>query len=248
MFRFWKIYLIHKPRLYVYLLLDVLSQLCSLAEPYLLGLTVNVLAAKNGLGISLRTLVLCVFAIGVVAIVGSVLSYWTSLIYVDLQAHAGYQLNADTLEHVKRLPRKFFIGFDAGYYNQQINHDSNDLIIFGITSASNIIGGVATIICSLIMLMNINIAMAIACLACIVTGAVVYRLFSGLLFNRGFEFQEKTAAFYGTLQSQLESVSFLRRHSLFDFYSLRLQKAFDGLYPAILANKKPDHGSNLRIS
>ena len=167
MFRFWKIYLLHKPRLYVYLLLDVLSQLCSLAEPYLLGLTVNVLAAKNGLGISLRTLVLCVFAIGVVA---------------------------------------------------------------------------------LIMLMNINIAMAIACLACIVTGAVVYRLFSGLLFNRGFEFQEKTAAFYGTLQSQLESVSFLRRHSLFDFYSLRLQKAFDGLYPAILANKKPDHGSNLRIS
>lgn len=238
MFRFWKIYLLHKPRLYVYLLLDVLSQLCSLAEPYLLGLTVNVLAAKNVLGISLRTLVLCIFAIGVVAIVGSVLAYWTSLIYVDLQAHAGYQLNADTLEHVKRLPRKFFIGFDAGYYNQQINHDSNDLIIFGITSASNIIGGVATIICSLIMLMNINIAMAIACLACIVTGAVVYRLFSGLLFKRGFDFQEKTAAFYGTLQSQLESVSFLRRHSLFDFYSLRLQKAFDGLYPAILANQK----------
>ena len=80
MFRFWKIYLLHKPRLYVYLLLDVLSQLCSLAEPYLLGLTVNVLAAKNVLGISLRTLVLCIFAIGVVAIVGSVLAYWTSLI------------------------------------------------------------------------------------------------------------------------------------------------------------------------
>lgn len=149
-------------RFYAYLVVTVLVGLLALAGPFLTGIVVNRLAMPASADLA-AVLVCCLILVAVQAVRAG-LVYCSEMLYINLQSHAGFGLNADTLEHVKHLPQAFFEGFNASYYNQQINHDANDLVIFVINSVVGVSSNVITLLSALFVLGSLNIKLSVVCL------------------------------------------------------------------------------------
>lgn len=219
----------------VYLSTSILVGLAVLATPFLIGVIINQLA---GTDTQMEMVLVCCTLIIVLQMLRALLTYFSEILYVNLQSHAGYHLNQDTLEHVKRLPQDFFKHFDAAYYNQQINHDANDLVIFIINSVAQFSSNAITLASALIVLIGLNIRLGAVCMVLGISGGALYWLFRQGLYKKSFDMQEQAARFFSRLQDQLDKIAFLRRHVLFERFQESLSRSFDELYPALLANQR----------
>lgn len=229
-----------------YLAVSVCIGVISLAPPFFTGVIINQLASGSSVRLG-RVALLC-FLLATLQIGQAALTYLSEMLYVNLQSHAGYRLNLDTLEHIKRLPQDFFVHFDASYYNQQINHDANDLIIFVIGSIVQVVSNAVSLLTIFSVLLILNARLGLVCAALVAVGGGLYCVFRQSLFNKSFDMQEQSARFFSRLQDQLDKVAFLRRHVLFRRFRDKLSLAFDELYPTILANQKVTSGFALSNS
>ena len=148
-------------KFWAYLIASVFVGIISLATPFFTGMVINQLIAGDDMQVK-RVGFLCLLLI-LMQVGQAALTYLSEMLYVNLQSHAGYRLNLDTLEHVKRLPQSFFKRFDAAYYTQQINHDANDLVIFVLGSIVQLTSNVAVLIAVFIILLTINVRVGFVC-------------------------------------------------------------------------------------
>lgn len=227
--------IIRSPKYIVYLLMCLLSLMVGLAIPFLTGQLVNNfvgVARDGGNAIAIGA------EIAALGIVRAGLNCVSELVYVDLQAHVGFALNEEVISHVQRLPRAFFAYFDASYYNQQINHDANDLVIFVITASVQSVSNTVTLLAVFVVLATINGRLAMLCMVLGIISGVVYSLFKKRLFARSFEAQEQEARFFSDLEEQLSNAQFIRRHVLFEVFKQRLERSFAELYRCVYQNQK----------
>lgn len=213
----------------------LLSLMVGLAIPFLTGQLVNNfvgVARDGGNAIAIGA------EIAALGIVRAGLNCVSELVYVDLQAHVGFALNEEVISHVQRLPRAFFAYFDATYYNQQINHDANDLVIFVITASVQSVSNTVTLLAVFVVLATINGRLAMLCMVLGIISGVVYSLFKKRLFARSFEAQEQEARFFSDLEEQLSNAQFIRRHVLFEVFKQRLERSFAELYRCVYQNQK----------
>lgn len=220
---------------WAYLGVALLSSLLSLVGPFLSGDVVNLLA-YGGDHVFGPAICCC---IGVACTLGlrSLLTYCSDMLYIDLQSHAGFSLNAETLEHVKKLPQSFFRGFDSAYLTQQINHDSNDLVIFVINSAVQVTSNALSLSIVFVVLACLNLRLCLVCFALAIVGAALYLFSRDKLFSKSYDVQEQSAKFFSALQDQLDMAQFIRRHALFEQFRSRLTSSFDKLYPVVKENQ-----------
>lgn len=165
--------IIRSPKYIVYLLMCLLSLMVGLAIPFLTGQLVNNfvgVARDGGNAIAIGA------EIAALGIVRAGLNCVSELVYVDLQAHVGFALNEEVISHVQRLPRAFFAYFDASYYNQQINHDANDLVIFVITASVQSVSNTVTLLAVFVVLATINGRLAMLCMVLGIISGVVYSI------------------------------------------------------------------------
>lgn len=231
---------------WAYLAVSVCVGIISLATPLFTGVIINQLTIDGGVQLG-RVTLLC-FLLASLQAGQAALTYLSEMLYVNLQSHAGYRLNLDTIEHIKRLPQEFFVHFDASYYNQQINHDANDLIIFVIGSVVQVVSNAVALVTIFIILVALNVRLGLVCAALAAIGGGLYCVFRRSLFMKSFDMQEQSARFFSRLQDQLDKVAFLRRHVLFERFRDKLSLAFDELYPAIHASQKVAAGFALSNS
>lgn len=227
--------IIKNPKYITYLLVCLLSIMVGLAIPFLTGQLVNNFVdvardRENAIAIGAE--------IAVLGIVRAGLNYVSELVYVDLQTHAGFALNEEVLSHVQRLPRAFFSNFDASYYNQQINHDANDLVMFVINASVQSVSNIVTLLVVFGVLAAINGHLAMLCMVLGIISGAVYSLFKKRLFARSFEAQEQEARFFSDLEAQLSNAHFIRRHVLFDVFKQRLECSFAELYRCVYQNQQ----------
>ena len=147
---------------WAYLGVALLSSLLSLVGPFLSGDVVNLLAYGGdhvfGPAIS--------YCIGVACTLGlrSLAHLLFRYALYRFAIACGFSLNAETLEHVKKLPQSFFRGFDSAYLTQQINHDSNDLVIFVINSAVQVTSNALSLSIVFVVLACLNLRLCLVLL------------------------------------------------------------------------------------
>lgn len=214
---------------------NIVINLIVLTVPLLTGMIINRLAGGT---VQMKPVAVYCALLVILQVGKAFLTYLSEILYVNLQSHAGYQLNLDTLEHVKRLPQSFFKHFDAAYYNQQINHDANDLVIFIIGSVVQAASHAISLVAVFAVLFSLNIRLGLVCISLAAVGGAMYWIFHLKLYKKSYDMQEQTAKFFSRLQDQLDKITFLRRHVLFDCFEKKLSQAFDELYPSLLTNQR----------
>lgn len=227
---------------WAYLGLSLLLSLSSLAAPFLIGQIINLLTSGNSSVADALPLCLLLASLGIGS---AVLSYMSEMMYIKTQSHAGFKLNADTISHVQRLPQAFFIHFDASFYNQQINHDSNDLIIFLISSCVQLVSNGCLLFAAMFILCALDIRMGLVCLGLSGLACAMYLLFRRVLFSTNLDAQNQTATFFSCLQDQLDRIAFIQQHALYGRFRQVLSRTFDDVYQTLLLRQRSESSFSL---
>ncbi|MBM6908321.1 ATP-binding cassette domain-containing protein [Collinsella intestinalis] len=230
MFRLCFKYLRRNGPFYLYFLVSLCSSIVALAIPLVIGMMVNQLIELDADLQDVLRLCLILFALGAVR---GLLVFAANCLYVNVQAHAGYRLNADVLEHMQKLPQSYFESFDAAYVNQQINHDANNLLIFAISSSVQIASNAISLIAIVSILLAQNPMLAVVCIVLACSNGILYVQFRHKLFSKTYSMREQQSRFFSSLQAQLSDIEFIRRHALFRQYRMRLEESFGEFYPAV---------------
>lgn len=221
-------------RLLFYIILCLGSSALSFASPYITGNFIDELIVSEN-GSFLYKYCILYFAL---FIISSVINYISGISYVRLQMGAGYNFNADVVSHIHRIDPILLEKMDTSYLSQQINNDTNELVIFVLTFAQNIIANICTFIIPAYLLSKISIKLTMLILGSTVVYGIVYFLFKDKVsaFNR--EFKEAQARYFSRLHEQLRYSDFIRRHAISDWFLKRLKLAFKELMAAAIKSRK----------
>lgn len=230
-------YVYARPMFWAYVALTLGVSLASLITPLLTGRILNDLIVTSFDMGSIGALCALLVAFGAGR---ALLSYASEILYIDLQAHSGFSLNAETIAHIQRLPQSFFAHFDPAYYNQQVNRDANDVVIFAINVAAQAGSNAVALIAVCVVLCALNARLGITCLALSMLSCALYVLFRHELFRRNFNAQEQLSKFFSCLQDQLDKIAFLRQHVLFQRFNNALERRFEGVYEALLTRQRAE--------
>lgn len=157
------VYLLHeRSRLISVTLLTIIAAGLTLAGPYLTGLALDAVIARNFDGL----LQLCLFMIGVYA-AGSFVGWMQAIILADISGQTVWRMRKELFIHLQKLPVKFFAGRNHG---ELMSRTTNDIENVKNTLNQNLIQMLSSLIMlagSLVMMLIVNVWLTIVALVVI---------------------------------------------------------------------------------
>ena len=222
-----KYLLSHKILLLLYIFLCLVSSLLSIMLPYLSGNFIDILISQR------RKYFIYNFCIlyGCIGTLKIILGYFCPLLYVKMQVEMGYELNKDIVFHVQNLSLTYIQRQDSVFLSQNINTDSNNLIIFCLTIIQNFLTNALMISIPFFIVLFISPRICIVNIVFLTIYIILYIIFRKPLYKHAFMFKESQSKFFTSLHQQLKKMKFTKLHSAeqvlhdklkSDFCSLRL--------------------------
>lgn len=118
-------FLKYKYKVFFYILLCLIGSAFSLASPYITGNFIDSLIIGKGYT-SLYRYCSLFFLIFVFT---TIINYISRKLYIYLQMNIGFRFNMDIVNHVQKIDTSLFGSLNTAYLSQQINNDTNELII-----------------------------------------------------------------------------------------------------------------------
>lgn len=166
-------------------------------------------------------------------VVKEIISYLSKMLYIRIQTNAAFSLNFELIEHLKRVSPIWIERTDLSYLSQRINNDANDILIFFISSVTELAFSVFSSGIILFLIFNTDIVLFEVTILLFFLYFVIYIIFKNRIYHSSYDMKEENSNFFARLQEQLEKSEFIRIHGMNDFFSGRLKKAFDVLYQAV---------------
>lgn len=239
MFKFCRKYIYkYKMLFFVYLFAVIVNVVISFAVTLLSGSFIDMLVNGNSKMI-LYKYCIAVMALGIVSILINLINGY---IGTKLQAVTSYEASKDIFEHMTKLPISYLNNKDMAYLSQRINSDTNAVFSFFMDTYISFYVSVFSLVISFAIIMRVDgrIALLLGLLACIY--CVMYKLFKKPLYNRMQDYKEKMAVFFGSFYESMDSIGFIKNHSITDIYKERLDKSFFGVLGSLLAYQKIQMG------
>ena len=114
---------------------SIITSLVGIVFPYITGNFADQLISAGDNQFIVRY-ILVFSGFGIFSLISG---YISQCIYVKLQSRMAYEMGRDVIAHIQRVSLDFMQGKSAGYLNQQINNDTNSVIIFCISILQQII-------------------------------------------------------------------------------------------------------------
>lgn len=230
----------YKYRVLIYILLCIVASGCTLVVPYITGGFIDDLLVCKTYDVLVKYCnMLLVFFI-----VSTILNIICNILYTQLQMQMGYQFNKKVILHVQNIERRWLENIGAAYLSQQINNDTNELIIFSLNIFQNIITNSFMFILPVFILVKIKREIAIIVAVAIILYAASYKATKKIVYQNNEKYKETQSVFFSRINEQVRYANFIKLHSAFNWFSRRLDEAFERMMNVSLVRQK----ANLRIS
>ncbi|HFL2404840.1 TPA: ATP-binding cassette domain-containing protein [Clostridioides difficile] len=170
----------------------------------------------------------------VLSLLRILIGFLNNILFSKLQVNMAFNVNFDILQHVKKLPIKFFKNIDSVYLNQRINSDSNTIVNFLISLFTQLM---IQIICSLIVLSILftkNLIFTFIIIVSLPIYLILYFIFDKKLYKTNLIFKEKQNSLFSSMHKQLKSISYIKLNSLFDSLDNELLKGYPKFFNALI--------------
>ncbi|MBR5714741.1 MAG: ABC transporter ATP-binding protein [Clostridia bacterium] len=228
----------HSGRIAILIGLYILANVTTVIAPYISGSFIDELTQTKDAGF----IKIYVLALVLIAAFEFVLGYVCERLYIRVQVGGGYELNADAIHHVQNITFRFMQGKNTAFLNQQINNDSNMLIIFCITVLQNIISNVITLVLPLVLLYMFEPWLAVAMIVIDLAYFGLYNVFKEPVYKADYEFMKEQAEYFSKLDAQLNNVNFIKAQGISDGYIKRLDRSVKTLLGKCLKSQKAEYG------
>ena len=206
-----------KLRLSLYCILSISCKIASILSPYITGTFIDGLIAANDISFVYKY---CGILI-ILSLSTLIFQYTLNLLYVKLQMSLGVQFNLDVISHMQRLPFSKLSGRNLTQLNQQINQDTNALIIFCLQILNPFLPNLLTLAVISVICVKINSTVSLLSLVYCVLYIVAYRITKRNKYKISYALHESQNKFFATLFEQLEYIGFIRAHGIEDFFKER---------------------------
>lgn len=147
-------------------------------------------------------------------------------------------MNEFVLEHVKKLPMKFFKTIDLIYLNQRINNDVNNLTIFFIGLVSDVITNTFTLLFMLYIMLSINKSIIFIVIIITILYIVLFNIMKKKIYFYNVIFQQNQSEYFSKLNEQIYNIKFIKIHVLFNVLRERLKTTFNSLLLSVMKMTK----------
>ncbi|MGV8147121.1 MAG: ABC transporter transmembrane domain-containing protein, partial [Alkaliphilus sp.] len=174
-------------KLFVFIMISFLAWCLSIILPYITGLYIDALVKTTDISFVTK-FTLLILITGILSIV---FSYVQGYLHVKIQTKAMMDLNFYLLNHLVRMPSRYFENKDSGYLNHRINNDSSVVISFVLYHIFGIIINALTIIVLLYICLNFNSEITLILLPLIPLYMMLYFVFRKPLYEKNYHFKEE---------------------------------------------------------
>ena len=215
-----------KIKICVYVLICLIISPVSLIIPYFTGEFIDDIYNST----SYNVLYQYSFAILGVISIKLLLKYIRNMLYTDLQMKMAYRFNSDVIRHIQDIDLLISSKMEPSYLSQQVNIDTNEIIIFVLTFLQNSIGSCLELVIPTIILIDLDRRLSIVMGIVIIIYIFYYLIFKEKIYAYNQKFKKSQSAFFTKIYEQFNSIKFIKIHSVEDFFKARLSDEFDKLY------------------
>lgn len=226
----------YKKDFFLYYLFAFLSWIISFILPYLSGMYVDILLAAE------KDLVIWfTFTVFFLNTTNLYFKYKSELARGKVNTNIGYQISFSLYEKLKKVNLSYYHNLDTVYLVNRINSDSNDIISFFTSNILSFITQLLTMILGVLLLAYINLPIAIVTIVVIPFYILIYNIFKKKLYDVNYNFFEQRSEYFSKMTEQLSFIKFIKTHSLYEWFSKRLEKAYNNLFIAFLKYAKTNY-------
>ena len=218
----------------LYIVINLIVGGIAILTPYLTGDFIDTLVLGKGL----KTIYNFCAILAAINIARLLLGYYTSVIYIKMQARMGYDFNKAVITHVQRLSLSFINNSDTAYLNQIINNDTNALIIFCITVVQNFITNLLYLAIPLVISFKINSLITMLLMVFVIIYLFLFIIFKKPLYTVNMRMKEGQSKFFSKLHEQFQLIRFIKIHSVESEFHERLDDSFDHLLEVTMVNQR----------
>lgn len=221
-------------KLSLFLFMTVISSVCSLTIPRLMGDFIDNCIRGNTTDFIITYSVMFLFLSLTILIV----NFISIILNMNIQAKAAYKNNILLIDHLNNISPKHFGKFDIAYLTQRVNEDANAVVIFCINTLQEVLINSVTIVTTFILIFLFNQIIAIGYIILIVLYVSVYKMFRQRLYKSKLDLQESQNSFFSQLYNQLLYSKFIRINNVGNAFKNQLDLFFERLIEKIIKNQK----------
>ena len=174
------------------------------------------------------------FVLGGIFFLKVLLDFTRNILYVHLQMTMAFQFNRDVIKVVQKINSLEIEKMNTSYICQQINSDTNEIIIFILTFMLNCIVNILTLFIPIGFMMSINLQISFYILLFLLLYVLNFYINKKKLYGKNKEYKEAQSTYFAYLYEQFRYINFIKIHSAYLVFSKRLSKAFKDLKEALL--------------
>lgn len=220
----------------LFVFLNLILWIIRVINPLIIGKYIDSLTylQENNVRIVYRIILILIF----IWIVETVMSFFLNMITIKIQTKVILDFNYNMIEHIKRLPIKFFYNNNSAYLNQRISTDINTIVSFIFANTVQFFLQLVTLLitCCIVVRINRNIGMLLIFL--VFPYIFTYFIFKNPLYRFGRLFKEKQNIVFAFINKQLDNISFIKLNPFFSYMGSKIKSKFDDLYSIIVKYNK----------
>lgn len=226
-----KYLLSHTVTFIIYACVAILQKVVGIISPYLTGNFINgLIGAKSTSSFVYRY---CLTISGI-CLLNILMGYLSTRLYIYLQMSMGSAYNLDVIRHMQRVPLLDLVGKDIVRLNQQINGDTNALIIFCLNLANSFAVNLIILPIIFVICLKINTTISICFLIYCFLYMAVYTLVRQKKFKISFQYMDAQNRYFSALFEQLQYIGFIRSQGVSKYFISRITVPYQTLYKATI--------------
>ncbi|GAA0124999.1 ABC transporter ATP-binding protein [Clostridium sp. CTA-19] len=222
-FKYLKKYLVS---IIVLIIISIVLSIISIINPLILSTYLDKLLYKVENFNILNFIYILIF----LNIISLALSYVKNIIMVIVTNKVNFDITYKVFEHIKRLPSETINNMDMVYTNQQLETDSNAVIIFILNNIITIIINFITIVIITVMISNISIKISVILYTIIPFYIISYSYYKKRIYKYDTEAKKARNNYTSILVNQLKNLKVLKLNSCFILFKEQMKNGFNIYY------------------
>lgn len=165
-------------------------------------------------------------------------SYIKNIVGTKLHSKFSFHINYDLIEHLKRIPIRYFADKNSAYLNQRVSSDSESATTFILDGTIGLLNTILTLFFSIFIMFYLNSKLATMLCFMFPIYLHIYFKFRQPLYNLNYKYLEEQNKFYSAMNKQLSNIKVIKQNMWNDLVSKELKDDFLEVYKAKIKNVK----------
>lgn len=224
----------NKLNLFLYYFISCCATLIGILTPYITGNFIDILSNKTA---TKENIYIYCFWVAILGIISIVFGFVTERLYLRIQVKSAFKMTKMMIEKVHNINYLLISKFDASYLIDRMNSDTNEIIIFSLTSVRNILTQILSVMLSFILVFTFSKMIAYILIFASFLYLITYKLMKNKVYESNFKVIESQSKFFSNSYKQVEDVKTVKLYGLTEILKKSYSNIFMELFEKILGNQ-----------